>query len=217
MQATHFLIIANVVIFIIQLSISGFTSLFALDSSRLLTEPWRIVTHMFLHANYAHLLVNMLGLFFFAPFVERTIGTKRFVFLYFGSGITAAILASLYYLLFFSTPFMGVGASGALMGVLGALILLMPNLQILLFFVIPMPLWLAGVLFFLYDFFGALMGSTRIGHEVHLVGLAFGLLFGWYLKKYARRVYKPSFKEKSKNGSGVIEVMDVDEWRKRNS
>jgi membrane associated rhomboid family serine protease len=54
--------------------------------------PTQFVTHMFMHANINHIFSNMLGLFFFGPLLEQFLGSKRFLTLYFVSGIGAGIL-----------------------------------------------------------------------------------------------------------------------------
>jgi len=55
-------------------------------------RPWTLVSYMFLHAGIGHLLFNMLGLFFFGPRLETKLGTRRFLGLYFGAGIVAALI-----------------------------------------------------------------------------------------------------------------------------
>lgn len=55
-------------------------------------QPWQLITHMFMHADFGHLIFNMLTLFFLGPLVERTLGIQRFLLLYFVAGFTAMIL-----------------------------------------------------------------------------------------------------------------------------
>src|SRR5687768_4804774 len=81
-------------------------------------EWYRIFTHMFLHGGIVHLLLNMYALFFTGRRVEVMVGTKKFLFLYFLCGITAA-LNSLYWNLFT----VGVGSSGAIFGLFGFLLI----------------------------------------------------------------------------------------------
>lgn len=153
--------------------IPGFTSMFSLISTDLSSRPWILVTHMFLHGGFAHILFNMYALYLFGGLLEQKIGTKRFLTLYFTAGILAGFVASFFY---------GnmLGASGAIMGILAALILLMPNLQVLFFFAIPMRFWVAGLIWIILDVTGAFF-PTGIGHIAHLVGTAVGLIYGYYL------------------------------------
>lgn len=70
-------------------------------------QPFQLITSMFMHANFPHLLFNMLGLFFLGPMVERALGPKRFLMLYFASGIGANILHML--IMFGSFYYLGSG------------------------------------------------------------------------------------------------------------
>jgi membrane associated rhomboid family serine protease len=73
------------------------------------------------------------------------------------------------------------GASGALYGVLGCLAIMAPEIRVLLFFVIPLSIKYAVILFALIDFM--MMGSgDSIAHMAHLSGLVVGLIFGYMLK-----------------------------------
>src|ERR1035437_5696798 len=70
----------------------GFTALFSLSLGGLLRmDLWQPVTYLFLHGGLWHLILNMLGLFFFGPETERAIGTRRFLALYFACGILAGL------------------------------------------------------------------------------------------------------------------------------
>ena len=116
-------------------------------------ELWRFVGFQFLHANLNHLLFNMMALYFFGPIVERYLGGKRYLAFYLICGMAGA---TMYLLLNFlgiqfpnaripfvlpndpTTPL--VGASAGIFGVIMAAAFLAPTAQVLLFFVLPMPL-----------------------------------------------------------------------------
>ena len=66
-------------------------------------QPWQILSHMFMHGNFTHLLFNMIALFMFGTAVERMYGTKKFMFLYFSAGFGAAIIQILYLYFIFYT------------------------------------------------------------------------------------------------------------------
>ena len=87
----------NVLMFILQQFIPGMTEALLLDSSKLWSEPWRLITSMFLHADIWHILFNMYALFIFGILIEQRIGSKRFLFAYFLFGIVAGIGASFFY------------------------------------------------------------------------------------------------------------------------
>ncbi|MCL7975113.1 MAG: rhomboid family intramembrane serine protease, partial [marine benthic group bacterium] len=77
-----------------------------------LSRPWTPVTYMFLHGDFWHILFNMIVLFFFGPRLEATLGSRKFLGLYFASGLTAALFSGL-------TPHaLVVGASGAIYGLM---------------------------------------------------------------------------------------------------
>ncbi|NCN98704.1 DUF1751 domain-containing protein [Candidatus Pacearchaeota archaeon CG10_big_fil_rev_8_21_14_0_10_35_219] len=156
-----------VLVFLLQM-IPGFTELFLLDSSKIL-EIWRFVTSIFLHGDIAHLLYNMFALLLFGSILEKLIGEKKFLVVFFVSGI----LANLVSINFYSTS---LGASGAIFGVIGALIFIRPLLPVWAFGV-PMPIFVAGVLWAAGDVIGIFVPSG-IANIAHLSGMLFGLIMG---------------------------------------
>ncbi len=166
----------NIAVFLLQIVLgSWFTEVFLLDSSRVLYEPWRLVTSMFLHGDVNHILFNMYGLFLFGSLLEPRIGSKKFFWTYMITGIVAGLASSAFY------P-RSLGASGALMGIIGLTIIVMPQLRLLFFFVIPMPLWVAGIVWAAIDTVGIFIPSG-VANVAHLAGLGAGLLYGLYAKK----------------------------------
>lgn len=175
---TGVILLLCVIVFFISLIAPGFvyTNL-ALNPADLMQKPWTIITHMFVHANFDHLFWNMLFLFFFGTELERRIGEGKFLGIYLLSGIVAATGQ----ILLVPTGTL-VGASGALYGVLGCLAIIAPEIRVFLFFIIPMTIRWAVVLFAVIDF---LMSGTsdNIAHAAHLSGLALGLIIGYMMKK----------------------------------
>jgi membrane associated rhomboid family serine protease len=139
--AVRFLLILNVAVFLLEyvlrIPISEGLGLRA-DWYRSLFGFGQLFTYMFIHASLGHLFANMLGLFFIGPSVERTLGSYRFFILYYVSGIIGGLGWSL-----IADPAGPgcVGASGAVMGILGAFGALYPNAKLLLWFVIPVRAW----------------------------------------------------------------------------
>ncbi|MGM5482236.1 MAG: rhomboid family intramembrane serine protease [Nanobdellota archaeon] len=177
------LIAVNVAIFFVQLLTSAFdisfTSFFALHKGDLMFRPYTLLTSMFLHGSLFHLFINMFVLYMFGSLLEQRIGAKRFVYIYFLAGILASVVSSFIYQ-------QAVGASGAIMGVLGVVIVLLPNLMVLFFFVVPMPLWIAGIVIAFIEVFGA-FGTGTTANVAHLIGMAVGVAYGFYLKKNSRK------------------------------
>ena len=163
--------------FVLQLLIPRpyYTELLILNPTLVMERPWTLVTHLFLHGSFEHFFINMLVFFFFAPVLERKIGSSKFLLIFFLSGIFAGIGWSL------TSVSPAVGASGALMGIFATLAVLMPRMRVYLFFIVPLEIWVVVILFALYDFF--MIGSgDMIAHTAHLSGLFFGLLAGMWLK-----------------------------------
>ena len=208
MQSVIMPIIAvNIIFFIIQFFSNTFTVNFMLVPNQVFARPWILITSMFLHGSFSHLFFNMYGLLIFGPLLERSIGPSRFLFMYMISGIVAAIGHVVLNTLLFGGAAPALGASGAIMGMLGTLIILMPELRILFFFAIPMPLKYAGFVWAAIDVLGIFVPSG-VANIAHLAGMATGLLYGLYLKnkggKYQRKFRKTSH----------ITIEDADEYMK---
>jgi hypothetical protein len=180
--------------FLILVSTIGWNAsadLLALKPSNILQGKviWAFVTSMFLHAGVGHLFVNMLSLLFIGSFVERLIGKKRFLGIYLGGGLFAGLFFVLVsYFTGTDLNVYAVGASGAIFALGGLLAVLTPRLPVLVFFIIPMPMWMAmiGMLAILWVM--SLSLGLPIGNVAHLGGLLVGVGYGVYLKiKYPKK------------------------------
>lgn len=189
------LIAINVVAFIV-FTILIELNLFAIDGIALKPSNivqgkylWTFVTSMFMHAGFFHLFVNMLSLMFIGSLIEKIIGRRRYFLFYLFSGIFAGIFFVLLSLVFVADfEVYAVGASGALFGLIGLLMLLTPNLPVLVFGIIPMKMKYAapGMLILLWII--SIAGNVPIGNTAHLGGLFAGLLYGIFLKtKYKNK------------------------------
>jgi len=180
--AVKFLLITNVSVFLVEflfrVPLSGW---FALPAVWWRTLSFgNLFTYMFVHANGTHLLVNMLGLFFIGPSVERTIGSYRFFVLFYLSGI----LGGLGWSLLAQPDTYCVGASGGLMGILGAFGALYPNATLLLWFVLPVKAWVLVAVLVAWELFEtvSVRGSGGIANAAHLVGGIVGVSYAVALK-----------------------------------
>jgi len=177
------LIVINIIFFILQSTLgNNFTSTFMLISKDIFTRPWTIITSMFLHGGTTHLFFNMYALLLFGNLIEQKVGKIRFLWVYFTSGILASLAFA-----FFRPASAAVGASGAIMGILGVTIILLPHLRVLFFFFIPMSMRTAGIIMALVDAFGLFPG---VAGTAHLGGMACGLIFGLYFKKRKGKLNK---------------------------
>ncbi len=162
-------------------------SYLALYAPFVLSRPWTVVTYMFLHGNFMHLLFNMIGLFFFGPRLEERLGGKDFLKLYFGSGVGAAIftlLAGGLGILFgipvlagvFGAPV--VGASGAVFGILVGYALYWPRHEIWIWGVLPVQARWLVIFLLVTSLWSGISGSQAgIAHFAHLGGLVVGYAY----------------------------------------
>jgi len=137
----------------------------------------RLLTYGFIHADFMHLLFNMITLFFFGPLIERLMsGIGVWVFpVFYLSALVVSILPT--YLKNQKNPnYLSLGASGAVSAVLFAFILLQPWQLIFVFF-IPLPAIVFAVLYLGYSIWMDRRGGDRINHSAHLSGAAYGVLF----------------------------------------
>jgi len=166
----------------------------------LLTQPWGLLTVMIAHGSLIHLFANMVTLYFFGSALEKSIGNIDFLKFYIGTGL----LASIAYLVFsnilyvihgatiggISTLSPAVGASGAVVAAVGAVAMLYPDAEVLLYFVIPMKIQTAVKIFGVIEavnLTAKLAGITLpiiggFASSAHLAGLAAGLLLGKELR-----------------------------------
>ncbi|MCZ4320292.1 rhomboid family intramembrane serine protease [Aequorivita viscosa] len=147
-------------------------------------EQIRMFSSAFLHADFSHLLFNMLTLYFFAPVVVMSVGTTYFVIIYVLSLLTGNLLS--FYFHKDEYHYSAIGASGAVMGVLYSAILFFPDMGLYLFFIpIPIPAWLFGMAYLLYSIYGMKKRLGNIGHDAHIGGAIGGyvltLVFAPYL------------------------------------
>jgi len=167
------LLIANVIVFFIQQTMPIVEYLFVFVPGLVLRRPWTVITYMFLHGGLMHVAFNMLTLFFFGPRVEARIGSRRFTWLYFLSGVSGALLS-----LFFSPTAMIVGASAGVFGVMLAFAYHWPNETILIWGILPIPARVLVILTTALALFGGFTGSTDgTAHFAHLGGYVGAYLY----------------------------------------
>jgi membrane associated rhomboid family serine protease len=155
---------------------------------------WTWITSIFAHGGFTHIFVNGFVLLMFGPVVERQIGWKKFSVLFIVSGVIAG-LAQIGLVFVLSSPMVNLGligstqasgvlgASGAIMAVMGVLTVLNPDLRVLLFFLIPMPLWVLTIGYAAWSAFGFILGlGGNVAHIAHLAGLIIGFIYGERVK-----------------------------------
>lgn len=173
---------------------------------------YQLVTYLFLHANFMHILSNMFGLWMFGCVIENVWGQKKFLFYYISCGIGAGLLqelaqfGSFYYMIHAQDASVGItdlfvigqqlstqlngwttiGASGAVYAVILAFGMTFPNERL---FIIPFPFpikakWFV-VIYVAFEFFSALSSAgDGVAHTAHLGGMLFGFLMIRYWNRH---------------------------------
>lgn len=146
-------------------------------------QIYRIISYGFIHADWMHLLFNMLTLYFFGKVVEDGFAQLFPGFgglVYVGFYILALVVSSLQDLITHRNHayYNAVGASGAVSAVLYSAILFYPDMK-LYFILIPIPItaWIFGILYLIYSFYMARKKIDNIGHTAHFWGAVFGFVF----------------------------------------
>lgn len=138
---------------------------------------WQPVTYLFLHADFGHIIFNMLSLWFFGKDLEITWGTRRFLQFYFLCGVGAAFCVILANALVGDMRSSTVGASGAIYGLLMAFGILFPDRTVYYFF-FPIKakylVLISGAVAFMMSFAGS---SSGVSHVAHLGGMIFGYAY----------------------------------------
>ena len=204
--ATMQLMVVTGLVYLAQLAFPFVNENFSLQADWFL-RPWtyyQLLTYGFLHSpnDIAHILINMLVLFMFGREVEARYGKREFLLFYLVGIVAAGTVWSIseYAAGMRSPEFaqmaqMGVavptptavGASGALAALVVLFAFNWPHRQVLLFFIIPMPMWVAAALGILFDVKGAIDRSGNIAFACHLGGALYGLAYyklGWRLSQF---------------------------------
>ncbi|MFW6105256.1 MAG: rhomboid family intramembrane serine protease [Chloroflexota bacterium] len=175
-----FIIVLNVAIFIITLiKPEEIIYFLGLTPGLLSQQPWTIISSMFVHGGIWHILFNMISLYFLGSFLVRAAGERTFLAVFFLGGLVGNILFAL-----LANPFStGIGASGGVFALGGALAVMVPRVPVFILFIpIPIPLWIAIIIFFLLSFL------PSIAWQAHLGGLLLGVIAGLIFRR-RRRIY----------------------------
>lgn len=183
--AVKWIIWINIAAFVVGLGFHRLDELFGLVPQDVVERGWlwQPATYMFLHANFFHILFNMLGIWMFGVELERMWGTKFFVKYYAVTGVGAALCTIVVSLLPYAPTALTyaavtIGASGALYGLLVAYALYFPDRPILMFLLFPVPVKYFVIIIGAISFLSATgAGSPAVAHVAHLGGIVFGYLY----------------------------------------
>ncbi|NDA98256.1 MAG: rhomboid family intramembrane serine protease [Flavobacteriia bacterium] len=147
-------------------------------------EYYRLISHIFIHADISHLAFNMISLYFlgstlsyyFIDYYGLQLGTTYLLILYFAGAIFASLPS------FFkhqdNSSYRSLGASGAVSAVIFAAILWDPSMSLgILFIPFPIPAYIFGPIYLAVEYFSMKRGGTGIAHDAHIGGAVFGILF----------------------------------------
>jgi len=167
---------------------------------------WQLITYMFLHGGWFHVIFNLIGMWMFAGELENLWGSRVFLKYYLITGIGAGIFITLMNYYIFAhhniSP-ITIGASGAIYGILLAYGLTWPNRQVLLYFVIPIKIKYLVIVFGLIEFFGTVSsfsgGAGDISHIGHLGGIISGMIYIFFRIKPYGKSYGTKVRSKMRN------------------
>jgi membrane associated rhomboid family serine protease len=235
--AIKFLLIANIVVFLLQTmtserpgptSVGGVTQLLSLNLGDLFPsfQLWRLVTYGFCHGSINHIAVNLFVLWMFGRTVEPIYGSREFLAFY----LAAVVVSGLCHVGFQVAQQSSVGVVGASGGVMAIVFLTAmhyPKMTVLLMFVIPVELRWIAIMYALADVFGLFHQGASVAHMAHLGGAAFGVaykFYGWqvlgmwgrvrggFRSRVVRsrpkvRIYQPTTEEPSGNLDKQVDVI----------
>ncbi len=138
-------------------------------------QYYRFITAGFVHADYMHLIFNMITFYFFGGLLEQVIGPERFCILYL-VGIIVSCIPS-YFKRKNAPGYRSLGASGGVAAVIFATIYLEPWNKIYIFFAIGLPSIVFAIIYLAYTAYLARRGYGIVNHDAHFWGSVFGLLF----------------------------------------
>jgi membrane associated rhomboid family serine protease len=130
---------------------------------------YTIITSGFMHASLGHLIGNMVALLLIGRIVEKSFGSLKTIIIYFMSMIIAALASSIM-LIARGVDAGSVGASGAVMGLVGIAIIYRP-FEITFLSIIPLPVFLIGWLYIMSDIIGLTNTGSTINHIAHIAGM----------------------------------------------
>jgi len=186
------LIVVNVGVYFFTAADPRLYGLLAFTPRFALAQPWTILTYMFVHGGFSHLLFNMLGLFFFGPRLEAHLGGRHFLGLYFASGVMGAILS------FLSLNASIIGASGAVFGIFLGFARYWPHEKVYIWGILPVEARVLVLVMTGLALFGGFgFGGGGIAHFAHLGGFVGGYAYlrwvGWSAPaaRFKRRAEAP--------------------------
>ena len=208
-KITLSLFLICVIVFILQVHLYAshgisLVELYGLYPPRILDEPYRLASAIFLHGGPDHLIQNMFALLLFGSMLESILGSRRYLLVFFLAGLAGNVAG-----VFFYPQSYSIGASGAIMGIIGCLVVLRPFM--LVWFGGPMPLILLASMWIFVDLAGLFDPYSNVGNAAHLAGMFTGGIIG--------RRFKQRFDEKKlvreRARREIVSDEELDEWERK--
>jgi membrane associated rhomboid family serine protease len=211
------LLILNGSVFLIQqfsrLFMPGFLEgVFGLSHEGLVYQfrIWQILSYMFLHGGWLHVIFNLVALWMFAGELEMLWGSRFFLRYYLftgaGAGFFIAIMNGIAYQNYGASP-VTIGASGAIYGILLAYGMTWPNREVLLYFILPVKMKYLVAIFGLIEFFGTLSSASGSGGNISHIGHLGGLITGAAIIIYMRNRSFPGTVEGMVNNNSLVRMI----------
>jgi len=168
---------------------------------------WQPLTYMFLHGGWMHIIFNLFFLWMFAGELEIAWGRKKFIRYYIFSGIGAGLfIACMNYIAFtyynIDPRLPTIGASGAIYALLLAYVMLWPNREVLLYFLLPIKIKYILLALGIMAFFGTIDSARGTGGNISHIGHLGGIITGFFLVKYMQAARTPTeSRTQTKSGS----------------
>ncbi|MEE9295416.1 MAG: rhomboid family intramembrane serine protease [Phycisphaerae bacterium] len=182
-------------------------------------QIWRLVTSDYLHWNFTHILMNMLGLYFLGRPLEQLWGPRRFFAVYTAAGVIGSLFYMILSLMGWLHSGIAAGASGCVLGLLGAAAVLFPHAEVYVYFLFPVKIRIVALVLGGFYVLNVLQGGPNAGGDAcHLAGLAFGVWWAmkgmrWWDGRQRQRqrpqpVARVSFRQRLKQRRADAELID---------
>lgn len=212
-----FFVVVNIFLHVLNLNLIPFLAM-PLNEYELAYKPWTLVSYMFLHIDFFHVLFNLLLLYFTGILFQSILGEKRLLYLYIMGGLAGALMLLIMKMIFpsLASGYL-MGASASVMAIIAAQALYTPNYIVHLFFVIQIPFKYFAMITFILSTLLDFSFNTG-GKITHIGGATFGLLYAYYLKqgidikslslfKQSKSIYQNSPKERFKDENEYLDYL----------
>ena len=182
MSVTTTIIIANAALFLLVPPSSLYWMKMAMIPAAVWHgEIWRIFTATYLHANFQHILFNMIALYFLGPALEQKWGRRQFFLVYTIGGLAGFVFLALACLVGFMNPNTpAIGASGCILTLLGAAAVLFPDARVYVYFLFPVRLRTCAIVYGIWYVYNIFTKGANFGGDIcHMAGLIFGIYWAY--------------------------------------